>query len=96
MDTNRCKRVIRPLAVGCKNWPFCNTPRGARTSAIIYRMVESAKANDLVPEAYLAYLMEQLPNLNKDDPAVLARLYPWAQTVKDVCSKANAKRNGYV
>ena len=96
IDNNRCERAIRLFAVGRKNWLFCNTPRGARTSAIIYSMVESAKANDLVPEAYLAYLMEQLPNLNKDDPAVLARLYPWAQTVKDVCSKANAKRNGYV
>jgi hypothetical protein len=44
-----------------KNFMFSNTPRGARGSAIIYSIIETAKANNLKPYNYLQYLFEQLP-----------------------------------
>ena len=50
-----------------KNWLFSNTPRGARASATIYSIVETAKENGLNPFAYLMYLFERLPNIDIDD-----------------------------
>ena len=60
-DNNRLENAIRPFVVGRKNWLFSNTPRGARASAILYSLVESAKANDLEPYQYLRYLFTKLP-----------------------------------
>jgi len=85
LDNNRSERAIKPFVVGRKNWLFANTPRGARSSAIIYSIVESAKENDLVPLAYLTYLFEQLPNINLKDPDALDRLLPWSEAVQAKC-----------
>src|SRR5690606_14970462 len=43
------ERAIKPFVIGRKNWLFSNTPRGARTSAILYSIVETAKENGLKP-----------------------------------------------
>lgn len=45
-----------------KNWLFCDTPNGAQASAIVYTMVEMAKANGVNVYHYLTYLLEKLPN----------------------------------
>ena len=37
--------LIRPFTVGRKNWLFCDTPNGAQASAVVYTMVEMAKAD---------------------------------------------------
>ncbi|MDL2254516.1 IS66 family transposase, partial [Ruminococcaceae bacterium OttesenSCG-928-I18] len=56
ISNNRAENSIRPFVVGRKNWLFANTPRGARASAIIYSIVETAKENGLDPYNYLCYL----------------------------------------
>lgn len=56
LDNNRGERSIKPFVIGRKNWLFSNTPKGAKASAIIYSIVESAKENNLSPYAYLKYL----------------------------------------
>jgi transposase len=61
-DNNEIERAIRPFVVGRKNWLFSNTPRGARASAAIYSLIESAKANRLEPYAYLRFLFSRLPH----------------------------------
>lgn len=38
IDNNRSERSIKPFVIGCKNWLFANTPRGAQASAIIYSL----------------------------------------------------------
>src|SRR6059058_577289 len=43
IDNNRSERSIKPVIIGRKNWLFSNTPQGARASAIIYSIVETAK-----------------------------------------------------
>jgi len=91
IDNNRCERAVKPFVMGRKNWLFANTPRGARSSAIIYSVVESAKENGLVPEYYLRYIFEQLPNLDIKDRGVIDGLMPWTQTVRANCSKAGLK-----
>jgi len=77
ISNNRAERAIKPFVISRKNFLFCNTPRGARASAIIFSIIESAKENGLNPYAYLNYLFEKLPNLDSRDDATLDQLLPW-------------------
>jgi transposase len=61
IDNNRAENAIRPFVVGRKAWLFSGSPRGAHASATLYTLVETAKANNLEPWAYLNYLFEKLP-----------------------------------
>ena len=83
LDNNRAERSIKPFVIGRKNWLFANTAGGARSSAILYSLVETAKENGLNPFPYLTYLFEQLPNVNLKDPQALDRLLPWAETMQE-------------
>ena len=47
VSNNRGERAIKPFVMGRKNWLFCNTPRGAKASAILYSIVVSAVENGL-------------------------------------------------
>ena len=89
IHNNRSEGSIRPFVVGRKGWLFCNTPRGARASAVVYSIVETAKENGLVPFKYLEYLFEKMPNLDTD---AFDELLPWSPTIPDYCrlsSKSN-------
>ncbi len=44
-----------------KNWLFAGTPGGAKASADLYSLIETAKANSLEPYKYLRYLFEKIP-----------------------------------
>jgi hypothetical protein len=82
-DNNRAERSIKPFVIGRKNWLFANTPKGAKASAIIYSIVETAKENGLKPAAYLTFLFEQLPNIDCKDPKALEALMPWEENLPD-------------
>jgi transposase len=86
IDNNRSERSIKPFVIGRKNWLFSNTPRGAKASATIYSIVETAKENGLDPQAYLTYLFEQLPNSDVKDSKALDLLLPWSGQVQTACS----------
>ena len=60
-DNNLVENAIRPFVVGRKNWLFSGHPRGAKASATLYSLVETAKANGLEPYQYLNFLFERLP-----------------------------------
>jgi transposase len=66
-DNNRAENTIRPFVVGRKNWLFSNTPKGANSSAILYSLVETAKANKLEPYKYLRYLFAKLPEASTEE-----------------------------
>jgi len=85
IDNNRAERSIKPFVIGRKNFLFSNTPRGAKSSAIIYSIIETAKENHLKPFNYLTYLFERLPNVDMDDNAVIDSLLPWSTTLPDDC-----------
>ncbi|AFV10867.1 putative IS66-like transposase [Thermacetogenium phaeum DSM 12270] len=85
IDNNRSERSIKPFVIGRKNWLFANTPRGARASAIVYSIIETAKENGLNPFHYLTYLFEKLPNLDPQDEEALDRLLPWSETLPPTC-----------
>ena len=62
-DNNLVENAIRPYVVGRKNWLFAGSPDGAKASATFFSLIESAKANDLEPYAYLRYIFEKLPTV---------------------------------
>ncbi len=63
LDTNLVENAIRPFVVGRKNWLFADSVAGARASANLYGLIETAKANRIEPGRYLAYLFDRLPNV---------------------------------
>lgn len=75
-SNNLSENAIRPFTVGRKNWLFCDTPDGAQASAMVYTMVEMAKANGVNVYHYLTYLLEKMPNdsLNDEELELLARV----------------------
>ena len=61
LDTNRVENAIRPFVLGRKNWLFADTTAGARASASLYGLIETAKANGIEPWAYLRHVFDALP-----------------------------------
>jgi transposase len=61
IDNNMAENSIRPFVLGRKNWLFSGTPEGADASARLYSLIETAKANNLEPYAYLRYIFTRLP-----------------------------------
>ncbi|UMZ72528.1 IS66 family transposase [Natranaerofaba carboxydovora] len=85
LDNNRAERSIKPFVVGRKNWLFANTPKGAKASATIYSIVETAKENGLKPFEYLKFLFENLPNIDLQDQEAIDELLPWSDAIPSEC-----------
>ena len=69
ISNNQVENAIRSFVVGRKGWLFADTPQGAGASAIIYSLMETAKANSLRLDDYLLHLLSILPERaeqNKD------------------------------
>jgi len=77
LSNNLAERSIKPFVIGRKNFLFCNTPRGAKASAVIYSIIETAKENGINPYAYLTFLFERLPNMDTTNSAAIEELLPW-------------------
>jgi len=75
LDTNAVERCIRPFVIGRRNWLFADTPKGAKASANLYSLVETAKANGLEPWRYLDAVFEKLPAAQSEDD--IEALLPW-------------------
>lgn len=79
IDNNASERAIRGFCVGKKNWQMIDTINGAKTSAMIYSIAETAKANNLKPYDYFEYLLEEIPKHMEDtDRSFLEELLPWS------------------
>lgn len=67
IDNNPIERLIRPWAIGRKNWLFAGSMPAAQRAAAIMSLIESAKLNGLEPQAYLTDVLQRLPTtLNRD------------------------------
>ena len=77
IDNNRAERSIKPFVIGRKNWLFSVTPSGARASAMLYSIIETAKENGVNPFDYLTHVFRCAPNWDIHDPDALERLMPW-------------------
>jgi len=78
ISNNRAERSIKPFVIGRKNFLFSNTPRGAKASAIMYSLIETAKENGVNPFDYLTYIFQNAPNWDiRNDINKLESLLPW-------------------
>ena len=80
---NLSENAIRPFAVGRKNWLFSNSVDGANASAVVYTMVEMAKAHRLNIYGYLKFLLEHRPDKDMTDEQ-LAELAPWSEKLQSI------------
>lgn len=89
IDNNASERAIRGFCIGKKNWQMIDTIHGAKSSAIIYSIVETAKANNLKPFDYVQYLLEEIPkHMNDKDCSFLEDLLPWSEKLPEGIRKA--------
>ena len=74
MSNNAAERAIRPLALGRKNYLFAGSDEGGRRAAVMYTLIETARLNDLDPEAWLADVIDRIADhpINRVD-----ELLPW-------------------
>ena len=74
MSNNAAERALRGIAVGRRNWTFAGSDEGGRRAAAIYTLIETAKLNDVDPQAWLADVLARL----QDHPAKrIDELLPW-------------------
>lgn len=74
-DNNAAERSIKPFVVGRKNWLFSGSPTGANASALLFSLIETAKANNLNPYGYLRWIFKQTPLLKSDND--FKKMLPW-------------------
>ena len=88
MDNNAAEQSIRGFCIGKKNWVMIDTIAGAKSSAIIYSIAETAKANNLKPYDYFEYLLTEIPkHLDDTDRSFLDDLLPWSPSLPANCHK---------
>lgn len=81
---------VKPVALGRKNYLFSDTTAGADSSAVIYSLVETAKANGLNMYHYLWYLLEELPRTDLLEEA-FEKYLPWKPEVKNALEEKAQK-----
>ncbi len=81
LDNNICEHSIRPIALGRKNYLFMGLVGGGKAAAIAYTLIETSKMNGVDPEAWLAWVLDRLPDhkINRID-----ELMPWYCTAGSV------------
>ena len=80
MSNNLIERGIKSFATHRRAWLFSDTPAGAKASAIIYSLVESAKLNKLNIHQYINYLLAELPQIeNLNNETEIAKYLPWSK-----------------
>ena len=75
VDNNRAENAIRPFTLGRRAWLFSATVEGAKASANLFSLVETAKANHIEPYAYLRHLFTELPKAQCVED--IEALLPW-------------------
>ena len=75
IDNNKAENCIRPFVIGRKNWLFSASQSGAKASANIYSLIETAKAHDLNIYKYLCEVYRQIPNAKTVED--IEQLLPW-------------------
>jgi transposase len=85
MSNNAAERAARCVAVGRKNWTFAGSDEGGRRAAAIYTLIETAKLNDIDPQAWLEDVLARLP----DHPAKrITELLPWNWRPQNLAAEA--------
>ena len=85
LTNNAAERALRGLALGRKSWLFAGSERGAERTALMYTLIQTAKLNDVDPQAWLADVLARIA----DTPQTkLAELLPWNSRAAPLRQKA--------
>ena len=88
IDNNASERAIRGFCVGKKNWQLIDTINGAKSSAIIYSIAETAKSNNLKPYEYFNHLLTEIPkHMDDTDRSFIDELLPWSEKLPNEIRK---------
>ena len=88
IDNSATERAIRPFTIGRANWHIIDTIHGAEASAVIYSLVETAKANKLKIYEYLKHLLTEIPKHMEDiSMEFLEDMLPWSEKLPEECHK---------
>jgi transposase len=74
ISNNMVENLIRPIAVGRKNWLFSGSPAGAKRAAVFFTLFGSCQLNGIDP---YSYLFDVAMRINTHPPEKLAELLPW-------------------
>ena len=74
LTNNAAERALRGLALGRKSWLFAGSERGAERAAVMYTLIQTAKLNDVDPQAWLADALRRIADTSQTQ---LADLLPW-------------------
>ncbi|MBU3090180.1 IS66 family transposase [Clostridium gasigenes] len=91
IDNNGAERTIKPFVIGRKNWLFSSSSKGAKASASIYSIIETAKSNGLIVEKYLVYLIDTLSNIEIKNRDTLIDAMPWSNELPNELKVQNRK-----
>lgn len=87
MDNNFAEQAIRPFTIGRKNFVTIESSNGAKASAMLYSIVETAKANQLNPYKYFELLLTEIPKHMEDtNLKFIDNLLPWSPIVQKDCA----------
>lgn len=93
ISNNLCESHIRPFATARRSWLFADTPKGATANAVLYTLVETARANRRNVYEYLNYLLTVMPNTDfKNRPEYLDVYLPWSEELPDGCRLVNIRK----
>jgi transposase len=65
LTNNAAERALRGLALGRKSWLFAGSERGAERAAIMYTLIQTAKLNDVDPQAWLAHTLSKIADTSQ-------------------------------
>ena len=93
LDNNDAERSIKAFCVGKHSWHIIDSVKGAKASALLYSIAESAKANSLKPYEYFSHLLTELVKYPRGNvpEEVLASLMPWSEALPDCCQKTKSR-----
>ena len=86
MDNNYAEQAIRPFTLGRKNFVLIEFSNGAKSSAVLYSLVETAKANGLNTFEYFNLLLTEIPqHMDESNLGFLDDLLSWSPRVQKTC-----------
>jgi len=74
LSNNAAERALRGVALGRKSWLFCGSDRGGERAACMYTLIQTAKLNDVDPQAWLADVLARIADIPLSR---LPELLPW-------------------
>ena len=92
LDNNATESALRNFCMHKHTWRLIDTINGAKASALVYSIVETAKVNGLNPFRYLEFLLTEMMEHEEDtDYGFLDDLLPWSESIPDICKIQSKK-----